>query len=106
MVREDTRLWTLDCRSRVDSGGRVAAVLCDPVVKVTLFNYARNFVYTTGPTFMDLAAVRAAYRLVQGAEGDMVSSTPCPRTGGQPTDDSQAPRASPTHGLVLYRPSP
>ncbi|EQL00223.1 aminotransferase [Ophiocordyceps sinensis CO18] len=48
-----------------------AAVLCDPVVKVTLFNYARNFVYTTGPTFMDLAAVRAAYRLVQGAEGDM-----------------------------------
>ncbi|KAM4066859.1 aminotransferase class I and II domain-containing protein [Hirsutella rhossiliensis] len=48
-----------------------AALFCDPVIKHTLFNYARNFIFTTGPTFMVLAAVKAAHRIIGGAEGDL-----------------------------------
>ncbi|KAL2206904.1 PLP-dependent transferase [Sarocladium strictum] len=46
-----------------------AVVLCDTVIKLTLFNYARNYIFTTGPTFMNLAAVKAAYKILESPEG-------------------------------------
>ncbi|KAM4060651.1 hypothetical protein HRG_014289 [Hirsutella rhossiliensis] len=51
-----------------------AVVLCHPAPKLPLFNCARSFIVTTGPTFMDLAAVRADYRPIESAEGDRVKA--------------------------------
>lgn len=49
-----------------------AAVLCPQLVKETIINYARGSLFTTEPTLLSLAAVRASYNIVTGCEGDQV----------------------------------
>ncbi|KAJ5334632.1 hypothetical protein MYU51_012395 [Penicillium brevicompactum] len=46
-----------------------AAVLCPPVVKDTLVNYARNFIFTTAPAFLTMATVKASYNVIASEEG-------------------------------------
>lgn len=49
-----------------------AAVLCPPVVKDTLVNYARNFIFTTAPAFLTMATVKASYNVIASEEGAKV----------------------------------
>ena len=44
-----------------------------PRVKDTLSNYARNFIYSTGPSFPSLACVKAGYNILASSEGEEVS---------------------------------
>ncbi|KAJ5698178.1 pyridoxal phosphate-dependent transferase [Penicillium macrosclerotiorum] len=46
-----------------------AIVLCNPLVKEMLINYARNFIYTTAPPFLNLATVRSAYKILASKDG-------------------------------------
>jgi 8-amino-7-oxononanoate synthase len=50
-----------------------AVVLCSPNAKETLVNYARNFIYTTAPSFPSLACVQAGYNLLENSDGEEVS---------------------------------
>ena len=48
----------------------LAIILCDTLVKKMLINYARNFIFTTGPSFLMLATVKASYNLVARPDGE------------------------------------
>lgn len=50
----------------------IAVVLCNTLVKVTLVNYARNFLFSTGPGFLSLAPVMAGYRILTSDQGEQV----------------------------------
>lgn len=50
----------------------IAAVLCPPLFKETLVNYARNFIFTTGPAFLTMATVKASYNVISSDEGEEV----------------------------------
>lgn len=53
-----------------------AVVLCNETIKSTLINYARGVIFTTAPSFVTAAAVRAGQELVAGDEGERVSGAP------------------------------
>ncbi|PWY77075.1 class II aminotransferase/8-amino-7-oxononanoate synthase [Aspergillus heteromorphus CBS 117.55] len=55
------------CGKALGSAG--AVILCNETIKQGLINYARNFIFTTGPTFVSVAAVRAGYEMVLSEEG-------------------------------------
>ncbi|KAE9377587.1 aminotransferase [Stipitochalara longipes BDJ] len=47
-----------------------AIVMGSPRVKDTLANYARNFIYSTGPSFPSLACVKAGYNILGSSDGE------------------------------------
>ncbi|KAB8216635.1 pyridoxal phosphate-dependent transferase [Aspergillus novoparasiticus] len=51
-------------------GASGAIVLCDPLVKKMLLNYARMFIFTAAPGFLLAATVKSAYNILTGPEGD------------------------------------
>ncbi|PYH91089.1 class II aminotransferase/8-amino-7-oxononanoate synthase [Aspergillus ellipticus CBS 707.79] len=55
------------CGKAMGSAG--AVILCNNTIKQGLINYARNFIFTTGPTFVAVAAVRAGYEIMLTEEG-------------------------------------
>lgn len=52
----------------------IAIVLCDPLTRDYLINYARSLIYTTAAAFPSLVSIRTAYELLQEGETDSVSS--------------------------------
>jgi len=53
----------------------LAIVMGSPRVKDTLSNYARNFIFSTGPSFPSLACVKASYNILESSEGEEVSTS-------------------------------
>lgn len=49
-----------------------AVILCNETLKNALLNYSRNLIYSTAPSFLSAAGVRAGYELVASAEGEKV----------------------------------
>ncbi|OJJ98469.1 hypothetical protein ASPACDRAFT_61979 [Aspergillus aculeatus ATCC 16872] len=47
-----------------------AIVLCSETMRMSMINYARNIVFSTAPSFVTVAAVRAGYELVASEEGE------------------------------------
>ena len=47
-------------------------VLCNETIKQGIINYARNVIFTTAPTFVTVAAVRAGYEILTSDEGQKV----------------------------------
>ncbi|KAF7597235.1 hypothetical protein BBP40_008077 [Aspergillus hancockii] len=52
----------------VGAGG--AIVLCDELIKKYLVSYARNFMFTTAPSFTFFATIKAAVTVMSGEEGN------------------------------------
>ncbi|KAL4897488.1 class II aminotransferase/8-amino-7-oxononanoate synthase [Aspergillus ambiguus] len=50
-------------------GSTGAALLCNETIKSGLINYARGVVFSTAPSFVSAAAVRAAYDIIASDEG-------------------------------------
>ncbi|KAK6811255.1 hypothetical protein RU639_013108 [Aspergillus parasiticus] len=48
-----------------------AIVLCDPLVKSMLVGFARMFIFTTAPTFLMAATVKAAYNILSSEDGKL-----------------------------------
>ncbi|GAB1213879.1 hypothetical protein ATERTT37_003032 [Aspergillus terreus] len=53
-------------------GSTGAALLCNETVKFTLLNYARGVIFSTAPSFVSAAAVRAGYDIIGSEEGENV----------------------------------
>ncbi|KAJ5289169.1 pyridoxal phosphate-dependent transferase [Penicillium angulare] len=51
-------------------GASGAIVLCDPLIKRMLVNFARMFIFTAAPGFLLAATVKSAYNVVTGTDGD------------------------------------
>ncbi|PLB49643.1 aminotransferase [Aspergillus steynii IBT 23096] len=51
-------------------GSTGAIILCNETIKSALINYARNMVFSTAPSFLCAAGVRAGYELAASAEGE------------------------------------
>ncbi|GIJ88120.1 hypothetical protein Asppvi_007037 [Aspergillus pseudoviridinutans] len=51
-------------------GATGAAVLATKDIKLMLLNFARNLIFSTGPTFPALATVKASYNLITSQEGE------------------------------------
>ncbi|KAF9884544.1 synthase [Aspergillus nanangensis] len=56
------------CGKGMGSSG--ATLLCNETIKFTLLNYARGVIFSTAPTFLTAAAVRAGYDLIASDEGE------------------------------------
>lgn len=52
----------------------IAIVLCNGIVKRYLVSHARNLIFTTVPSFVFFATIRAATAVMTGEEGNLVSS--------------------------------
>ncbi|OQD70445.1 hypothetical protein PENDEC_c023G01147 [Penicillium decumbens] len=50
-------------------GSTGAVLLCNKAVKSYLINYARNAIFSTAPTFVTLAGIRAGYNLLASENG-------------------------------------
>ncbi|KXG52111.1 Pyridoxal phosphate-dependent transferase, major region, subdomain 2 [Penicillium griseofulvum] len=48
----------------------LAVVLAEPTIKLTLINYARNIIFSTAPSFVTLAATKAAYGILASEDGE------------------------------------
>jgi hypothetical protein len=55
-------------------------VLCSPLVRSYLINYARPLIYTTFMPFINLAAIKASYSLLQSGATEPVSFPSLPHT--------------------------
>ncbi|RAL04306.1 aminotransferase class I/II-fold pyridoxal phosphate-dependent enzyme [Aspergillus ibericus CBS 121593] len=55
------------CGKALGSAG--AVVLCNETIKQGIINYARNVIFTTAPSFVTVAAVRAGYEILTSEEG-------------------------------------
>ena len=55
----------------------IAVVLCSPIVREYLINYARSLIYTTALGLPTLAMIVSAYRLMRRGTTLQVSSFPC-----------------------------
>lgn len=53
--------------------GEKAIILCSPLVREYLINYARPLIYTTALSFPSLAAVQAVYSLLVDGRTELVS---------------------------------
>ncbi|KAL5358887.1 class II aminotransferase/8-amino-7-oxononanoate synthase [Aspergillus floccosus] len=51
-------------------GSTGAALLCNETIKFTLLNYARGVIFSTAPSFVSAAAVRAGYDIIGSKEGE------------------------------------
>lgn len=47
-------------------------VLAEPTIKFNLINYARSVIFSTAPSFVALAAVKAGYELLASEDGERV----------------------------------
>ncbi|RAK77092.1 aminotransferase class I/II-fold pyridoxal phosphate-dependent enzyme [Aspergillus fijiensis CBS 313.89] len=56
------------CGKALGASGGV--VLCNNTIKQTLLNYPGNVLFTTAPSFVTVAAIRAAYELLASKDGD------------------------------------
>ncbi|RHZ67259.1 hypothetical protein CDV55_100361 [Aspergillus turcosus] len=56
------------CGKALGSNGGV--VLASPIIKQTLINYARSVIFSTAPSFVALAAVKAGYEIIASEDGD------------------------------------
>ncbi|KAI2905361.1 hypothetical protein CBS63078_5280 [Aspergillus niger] len=50
-------------------GSTGAALLCNETIKSVLINYARGIIFSTAPSFLSVAAVRAGYDIIGSKEG-------------------------------------
>ena len=64
------KLKIFSIRTRVADS--VAIILCSPIVKSYLINYARPFIYTTAMTYPSLIAIKVAYSLLQTGHTEKV----------------------------------
>ena len=55
----------------------VAIVLCSPLTKLYLLNYARPLIYTTFMSYPALAAIKVAYAFMARGDTEEVSLRPC-----------------------------
>ncbi|KAJ5164744.1 uncharacterized protein N7500_006574 [Penicillium coprophilum] len=51
-------------------GSNGAVLLAEPTIKFTLINYARNIIFSTAPSFVALAAVKAGYEILASEDGE------------------------------------
>jgi 8-amino-7-oxononanoate synthase len=51
----------------------LAVILGNSTVRTTLMNFARSIIYTTAPSFINIAAIRAAYNLLKTGATQEVS---------------------------------
>ncbi|PYH47075.1 aminotransferase class I/II-fold pyridoxal phosphate-dependent enzyme [Aspergillus saccharolyticus JOP 1030-1] len=51
-------------------GSTGAVVLASETIRISMINYARNIVFSTAPSFITVAAVRAGYELAASEEGE------------------------------------
>jgi 8-amino-7-oxononanoate synthase len=51
---------------------RIAIVICSPLVREYLINYARTLIFTTALSFPALAAIRAAFRILESGKTEEV----------------------------------
>ncbi|GLA78861.1 hypothetical protein AtubIFM55763_000754 [Aspergillus tubingensis] len=51
-------------------GSTGAALLCNEAIKFALLNYARGVIFSTAPSFVSAAAVRAGYDIIGSKEGE------------------------------------
>jgi 8-amino-7-oxononanoate synthase len=51
----------------------LAVILGNSTVRTTLMNFARSIIYTTAPSFVNIAAIRAAYNLLKTGATQEVS---------------------------------
>lgn len=51
-----------------------AVILCSPLMRAYLINYARTLIYTTFMSFPALAAIRAAYSLLMAGKTDILAA--------------------------------
>ncbi|PYI20104.1 aminotransferase [Aspergillus violaceofuscus CBS 115571] len=56
------------CGKALGASGGV--VLCNNTIKRTLLNYPGNVIFTTAPSFVTVAAIRAAYELLASEDGE------------------------------------
>ncbi|TGO43875.1 hypothetical protein BCON_0772g00010 [Botryotinia convoluta] len=54
------------------AGALGAIILCNSQIKEFIANYARSFIYSTGPLFPTVAAIRASVNTLRGSEGDQL----------------------------------
>ena len=54
----------------------LAIILCSPLVRLYLINYARPLIYTTFMSFPSLACIRASYSLLQSGQTEHVRPPP------------------------------
>jgi 8-amino-7-oxononanoate synthase len=66
-------LLNLSCRGRTDL--IIAIVLCSPLVRSYLINYARPLIYTTFMPFPSLASIKASYTLLQNGTTEPVRNS-------------------------------
>ncbi|KAJ6181029.1 hypothetical protein N7519_011490 [Penicillium mononematosum] len=51
-------------------GSNGAVVLAEPTIKFNLINYARSVIFSTAPSFVALAAVKAGYEILASEDGE------------------------------------
>ncbi|CAG8908169.1 unnamed protein product [Penicillium egyptiacum] len=51
-------------------GSNGAVVLAEPAIKLNLINYARSVIFSTAPSFVALAAVKAGYEILASEDGE------------------------------------
>lgn len=58
---------------------RLAILLCSPLIREYLINYARPLIYTTFLSYPALAAIRASYTYLQCGKTEVVSTRAIPQ---------------------------
>lgn len=81
----------------------LAALLCNETVKFTLLNYARGVIFSTAPSFVSAAAVRAGYDIIGSEEGENVSHSLHPEICPASTDNNQRRKRLQDHVYRFYR---
>lgn len=57
------------------SANKIAAIiLCSPIIRLYLINYARPLIYTTFMSFPTLLAIKTAYTWLRVGKADLVSN--------------------------------
>ncbi|RAK95227.1 aminotransferase class I/II-fold pyridoxal phosphate-dependent enzyme [Aspergillus ibericus CBS 121593] len=67
-VQNEFPLRLHTCGKALGSSGGV--ILASPIIRSYIINYAKNVIFSTGPTFPVLAAVKAGYDLLASEEGE------------------------------------
>ncbi|CAG7977996.1 unnamed protein product [Penicillium nalgiovense] len=56
-------------------GSNGAVILAEPTIKFNLINYARSVIFSTAPSFVALAAVKAGYEIIASEDGERCRRT-------------------------------
>ena len=53
-----------------------AIVLCNPIIRAYLINYARPLIYSTTMPYLNVLAIKAAFEMLEEGHGDVVRFRP------------------------------